>query len=207
MLNKKSCKKCKEKLSGKFNFCPNCGTPLYRKEEWGMLGKNDFDDSKEVFEGMGGGMLGRMLNSTLKMLEKEMKKEGGRIQPQPNSNFKLMINGKEVKLNNQQSPKPKKEPKKKTLRFFDEEKLSKFSSLPREEAKTNLKRLGNKILYEIYMPGLKSIEDVQIVALESSIEIKAISDKKAYYKFIPFNMEIVSQNIEKGKLILEFQEN
>ncbi len=40
--------------------------------------------------------------------------------------------------------------------------------------------------------------------LENSIEIKAITKDKAYFKIIPLNLPIINYNILKEKLILEF---
>lgn len=208
MFNKKYCKKCKEKINSKFNFCPNCGTPLYKKEDWGMLGKNDFtEDPKDVFSNMGGGMLGKMIGNTIKMLEKEMQKEMKDQNKIPTSNFKLMINGKEVKLNNNAQTKKQQVKKQKIIQTFPKKQLKKFSELPKQEAKTNLKRLGNKVVYEIEMPEVKNLEDIQIISLENSIEIKAVGKKTAYQKLIPFSMHISNQTLEKGKLILELKEN
>jgi HSP20 family molecular chaperone IbpA len=86
---------------------------------------------------------------------------------------------------------------------FTKEKIKKFSKLKREEPKTNIRRLSNKLVYEIEMPGVKSIEDISISQLENSIEIKAISEKKAYAKIIPINLPIKNFDLSEGKLILE----
>ena len=73
--------------------------------------------------------------------------------------------------------------------------------------KTNLKRFGDKIVYEIEMPETKSFKDILINQLESSIEIKAIGKTKAYFKIIPINMLITNQKLSEGKLILELRES
>ena len=113
MFNKKSCKKCGEKINSKYNFCPHCSSPLNtgtEKEDWGMLGKSDFDNdfnslSNNLFGGISGGMLNKMLSSALKILEKEMKKEVKNQNFQPKTNIRLMINGKEINLSNQNNDK------------------------------------------------------------------------------------------------------
>jgi len=38
--------------------------------------------------------------------------------------------------------------------------------LPRHEPATNIRRLSNKVVYEIEMPEIKSIEDISIIKLE-----------------------------------------
>ena len=160
MFNKKSCKKCGEKINSKYNFCPHCSSPLNtgtEKEDWGMLGKSDFDNdfnslSNNLFGGISGGMLNKMLSSALKILEKEMKKEV------KNQNF---------------------------------------------QPKTNIRRFSDKIIYEIEMPGVKSQEDISIIKLESSVEIKAVGKNKAYLKLIPINFPITKYDLSNGKLVLE----
>jgi hypothetical protein len=229
MFSKKTCQRCGRKTNKSDSFCPSCGTHLkknQRKDEFGMLGENDsFDEveslSNSLFGGMGGmGGLGgnfmnKMISSTMKMLEKEMEKEMQKGDKNQNNNFprtkiKLMINGKEINLNdNQDGSKKEEKQREKTIKFrkFSEEQISKFSKLPRKEPKTDLKRIADKISYEIEIPGVDSFEDISILPLESSIEVKAIAKEKAYSKSIPINLPIVNYVFSKGMLVLEFQGN
>ena len=189
MFNKRYCKNCREKVSSKYRFCPSCGREIesYREEDWGMLGREDLIEEENFmgpfFTGFSGKMLNSMLGNAMKMLEKEMKN----MENPSRSNFRLMINGKEIALNQQK--KPKKEAVKKILRKeFREEQLKKISELPKKEPKTSLKRFGDKIIYEIEMPEVKSLNDVLINNLENGIEIKAIGESAVYSKTIPINM-------------------
>lgn len=233
MFNKKMCQRCGKKTSKSNSFCPACGTPLkknQRRDEFGMLGEDDsFGEveslSNSLFGGMSGmggisgGFMNKMISNTIKMLEKEMEREmqgkGNKPQNQNPNNFprtkiKLMINGKEINLNNGMEGNTKEEKQKeKTIKFkkFSEEQIKKFSKLPRKEPKTDLKRISDKISYEIEIPGVNSFEDVSILPLESSIEIKAIAKEKAYAKSIPLNLPIINYAFSKGLLILEFQGN
>jgi HSP20 family molecular chaperone IbpA len=230
MFSKKTCQRCGKKTSKDNSFCPRCGTPLnksQKREDLGMLGEDDsFNEleslSNSLFGGMGGingTFMNKMLSNTMRMLENEMQKEmkrgGGNPQNQNNSfpktKIRLMINGKEVNLNNPNGE-PKnneKAEKQKSVKFrkFSEEQIKKFSKLPKKQPKTELKRIADKISYEIEMPGVESIEDVVITPLESSIEIKAISDEKAYSKSIPINLPIIDYAFSKGLLVLEFKGN
>ncbi|MEK6913271.1 MAG: hypothetical protein AABW47_01205, partial [Nanoarchaeota archaeon] len=86
---------------------------------------------------------------------------------------------------------------------FTAEKAKKFLSLKREEPKTNIRRLSNRVIYELEMPDVQSTEDISITKLESSIEIKAIGKNKAYAKRIPINLPIQNYDFLEGKLILE----
>ncbi len=206
MFNKRYCKRCREKVSSKYRFCPSCGAEIkeYREEDWGMLGREDLVEEEIMnpfLAGFGGGMFSSLLGNTFKMLEKEMKN----LEKSSNSNFRLMINGKEIQINRQKNPK---EPVKKIQkREFGKEQLKKISELPKKEPKTSLKRFGDKIIYEIEMPEVKSLNDVFINNLENGIEIKAIGESEIYSKTIPINMPIINQELSNGKLILELGGN
>ncbi len=204
MLRKK-CPKCGKKVNSKNRFCPNCGFSFRKSnsENWGMLGKNDFEEDA-FLEGFTGNLFNKMLGSAMKMLEKEMKREISRENSQPKTNVRLMINGKEIDLKNMNKPEQIQR-KKRILDDFSKEGLKKFSELPKKEPKTNVKRLSNIIIYEINMPGVKSIKDISVVKLENSIEIKAVAKDKAYFKLIPVNLSIVDYELDKGKLILELE--
>lgn len=207
MFKKKNCKKCGEKVNNNHNFCPSCGSRINsNNNDWGMLGKNDRVENNSMPPMMGGGMLNKMVGNMMKMLEKEMQK-GMKETNNPKTNFRLMINGKEIPMN--QIPQKKEFKKEKTIKTnsFSTENLKKFSSLPREEPKTELKRFADKIIYEVSIPEVKSLDDVSITSLENSMEIKAIGKTKAYYKIVSINFPIISQNLDKGKLILELKDN
>ncbi|HOW36878.1 MAG TPA: hypothetical protein PLK34_01360 [Candidatus Pacearchaeota archaeon] len=86
------------------------------------------------------------------------------------------------------------------------EKFKNFSKLEKSEPKVNIRRLPNKIVYEIELPEVKSLEDVSLMNLESGIEIKAIADKKAYSKKISVRgLPLVNYKLDEGKLLLEFK--
>ena len=213
MFNKISCKKCGNRVSKKHRFCFICGSKMnnYKEEDWGMLGKTDSFE-KEIFQdsffgGFGGRMLNNMIGTTMKMLEKEMQKEMKNIEKTPKSNIRLMINGREIKFGGPQMQRKKESSRRIPRSEFKEERLKVFSELPKEEPKTNLKRFGDKIIYELDMPETKSFNDILINKLENSIEIKAIGKTKAYVKLIPINMPIINQKLMRGKLILELQED
>ena len=219
MFGKKQCKKCNSKINKDFDFCPFCGNRIDDSANWGMLGKNDSipENSNPEnsllggFGGISGGMLNKMISGTMKMLEKEMQKEMNTTQkqPMPKTNFELYINGKKIKPSNiHVTRKPIKQTPKQSIRHqkeFSEENLKKISKLPRKEPLTNVKRIADKLIYEIKVPGVKSITDVSIVQLENSIEVKAISKDKVYSKLIPLSLPITHYNLEKNLLVLELE--
>ncbi len=222
MFSRRTCQRCGEEVSKKYRFCPKCGIPLVKKEQeedWGMLGKDDsieeFDSfSNSLFGKMGGGMMNKMLNNALRMLEKEMQ-QGMRTQNQntnniPRTRFRLMINGKEIDLNSGNAIKsPKEEPKEKKIKFneFTDEQIKRFSKLKKAEPKTHLKRIGDKIIYEIELPEVGSLNNISILKLENGLEIKAIAEKKAYLKRIPLTLPITGYNLSDNLFVLELKGN
>lgn len=215
MFKRKECKNCKRKINSDYLFCPYCGfSSESKKENWGMLGKSDSNVPEQMsfLSGniLNNGMLGKMLNSAMKMLEKEMRNQGSiSTEGLTGKNFELIINGKKIDPKNikvSKTPVPKliQEPKKKSFANpFSQRNMEKVSKLPKENPSTNIRRLSDKIIYELDVPGVKSIKDVSIVPLENSIEIKAISKDKLYSKLIPINFPIINYSLNSEKLILE----
>ncbi len=217
MFKKKSCKRCGKKVDNKYDFCPYCGNPINEdKGDWGMLGKNDFIPSNELGLPKGFNMI---FNSLMKNMSKQfnemnkldknpkkpIKKNGISISISTSNNGSPKIRVKSFGNNNiqNQAQKQKPQPKKNFSKSFSQKNAKKFSSLPREEPKTNIRRFSDKVIYEIEVPDVNSIEDVSITKLENSIEIRAITKDKAYFKLIPINLPITNYNLKEGKLILE----
>ena len=208
MFKKKGCEKCGKSIKDSYEFCPNCGNSLGEGTAWGMLGKNDRLESDPLSNSLfGGGILNKMLGNAMKVLEKELQKELKNSQNfRPKTNLQLYINGKKVNIQSKEKPKEVQEQiPALELPAFSTKDLKKFSSLPKKEPKTNIRRLSDKVIYEISMPGVKSIEDISITKLENSIEIKAISKSKVYYKIIQIGLPIIDYKVEKAKLVLELE--
>jgi len=230
MLGKKTCKNCGRKVSQKDNFCPNCGAGLkdsaQRQKDWGLLGNDDNINQQQNQNqdpmGMGGGMLNKMIGGVVKMLEKEMQKEMQKnMQNQnkqekdpfqgktPPTNFKLMINGKEVDLggNKSQSDNQQQQKQKElTQKDLPSNKLKDFAKKQKREPSTSVKRFSDRVIYEINMPGVESQEELSITKLENSIEVRGKSKDSSYFKVIPIDSPITGYNFKKGKLSLEFSE-
>ncbi len=220
MFKKKECPRCKAKVDEKYSFCPHCGERVpssNNDEDWGMLGKDDFFSSNDVKLPFG---FNAIFNSLMKNMSKELNEQLGKnyFQQENNTPKKVKKEGISISISSFGNGPPKikvtqlggkqkiqtDEPKEKFKQnTFTKEKIKKFSSVERKEPKTNVRRLSNKVIYEIEMPGVKSLDDVSITKLENSIEIKAISDKKAYSKIIPINLPITNYDLLEGKLILE----
>lgn len=231
MFGKKPCPRCNEKISKSYDFCPYCGVYFGKKKgkDYGILGIDDeldepnFANPFESFFGkMSAGMLDKVLAGTIKMVEKEMEKQfknSGQNIPSnfpQRTNFEIIINGRKINpenikfarkitQGNEEDNENEKMLKKKHIPKISAENLKKMSKLPKKEPSTHIRRLANKVIYELEIPGVNSIEDISIVKLENSIEIKALAEnrKKAYAKLIPINLPIMSYELADGKLILE----
>jgi len=104
-------------------------------------------------------------------------------------NIPNQLGSKEIKIKNQVTT----------------DQAKKLAKLPRKEAEASVRRMSNKIVYEVELPGVKNLKDVIISKLENSTEIKAFSDKTVYVKLLPVKMPIVGYKLEQEKLIIEFR--
>lgn len=218
MFGKKKCDKCRSNIDKDFDFCPYCGDHVEDNEDFGLLGKNDFSQSKEQIKlPMGFDLLFRTLVRELDKQFKEIDKEIGKerktkvqkggisisISSFGNQAPRVMVNsnGNNIEFKQKEQQIKKQLSKNK----FSEENIKKLSTLPKSEPKTNIRRLSNKLIYEVDMPEVKSIKDISIIQLENSIEIKAIGKDRAYFKLIPLGLPIKNQKFSEGKLILELE--
>lgn len=80
-------------------------------------------------------------------------------------------------------------------------------SMPKttEEPKTQIKRAGDRITVEIELPGV-SEKKIEIKKLTESVEIKAVSKGKAFFKILTFpqGFELSRKEFKDGKLRMEF---
>jgi len=216
MFKKKTCRRCGRNLKKSYDFCPYCGNMLEKKSEnFGMLGKDDFfNDNFNEFKLPAG--VNMIFNSLMKNLEKQFKnlekKEDKQEKKMGNISISISTSGDKFPVIRSSllpagfdEAEKKKLPKKRIISFdnLSSEKLKKFSKLPREEPKTNMRRLSNKLIYEVDLPGVKSEKDISILNLEKGIELKALSEKKAYLKSIPIALPILAYKLKEGKLVLE----
>ncbi|MBU2612750.1 MAG: hypothetical protein KKB62_03455 [Nanoarchaeota archaeon] len=204
MLKRKKCKVCEKKVKSSQNFCPNCGTQITESpEKWGLLGKNDLIEKNVPETPLGMGEIFKTFSSIIKKTqngtfnEKDFQKIVGQLLP-PGS--KLVV----TKKVNFPEKLPKKDPNVKFLPIeFSKENLEKWKKVKKEEPNSKLKRVEDKIEYEVEVPGVKSIKDISIVKLENSLEIKAVADKTGYLKRIPINLPLKKYSLIKGILTLE----
>jgi BMFP domain-containing protein YqiC len=196
---KKKCKKCGKEIERNFVYCPYCG---YRqKEPDGLL-----DEIEEFSMPIPFGFFNfdKIFKDLMRQIDEQMREIDKQIKPQMNRgiSIKISFDGETPKINIEKIGKEKKKEleDKKILKEIPE-----IEKLPREEAKTKIKRLRDFIIYEIDLPGIKSIDDVEIKKLENSIEIKAIGKDKVYFKLIPISLPIVKYYFKDEVLYIYFQ--
>lgn len=207
MFNRKYCNKCENRIKKEFNFCPNCGTNLKNdhEREYGFLGKEDINDLKLPFG----------FNMLLKPLMKELSKQMAELEKESNYEERISNHGKPVKTSfsihiGTPGSKPikitPKQTTKKVLELpkFSEEISKKIKNLPKKEPIANVRRLADRVIYELNIPGVESIEDININLLEDAVEIKAISDKELFVKNLDIDLSLIDYFFKKDKMVLEF---
>lgn len=201
------CSQCNSKIDDSFSFCPYCGESLVDSEQemkdFGILGRNDSSKRKinnplqENF-----GITDKFLNSMISNLTKTLVKQFNEAENA--TEIENFPNGIKIKIG--QPINKKKAPRTSSVKkAITEEQLKKMSGLPRVEAKTDIRRFSDKVIYEMTTPGLESIQDVFISKLESGYEIKAIGNKKVYVNSLPINLPLRGYALEDGRLLVEFK--
>lgn len=207
MFNKTNCPRCNNKFSKKYNFCPYCGHNMRGTEKF-------FEPSFN---------LGFPFNAIFKQLEKQIEKEMRSIDKNMDKSLLDMddptplVKGLTIKIDSSNgtpvikvssSNKSENEvvPRERVglKTNIDEKKAEEISRLPKEEAKTTVRRLTDRIIYELDIPGVNK-EDIIVTRLQNSIEIKAFSKDKAFFKLIPVSLPILNSKLEEGKLVLELK--
>lgn len=226
----KKCQRCNRKIKKDFEFCPYCGLDfrgekrMKKQQDFGMLGSEDSLFNETIpnmntnlpfgFNGLFNSLL-KEVDKQFRELDKEIvnKQTAEKTRRIPNSNgisisistasgkqpeIKVETFGKEFnKINKEKEIRiPKTE--------ITEEQARKVSKLPKKEAETQVRRLSNKVVYEISLPGINNLKDIVINKLENSVEIKAFSEKTAYFKLLPVNLPITNYSLKDSKLTIEF---
>lgn len=201
-----------------------------KEKDYGFLGKDDFTFKDEFkmpfnFNNLFNPNLFKsgLFSSVFKEVEKQLReadkemKLPEKMQNASGISISISVNGEkpEIKVNKFgpgfqesgfQDIETEKSKEKKILKHkITADKARKFAKLPKKEAKTEIRRLSNKVIYEVELPGVKKLEDVIINKLEKSIEIKAFGKDSVYFKLIPINLPILNYKLKNEKLILELR--
>jgi len=206
-----ACIKCGTENSKKHNFCHSCGASMLSPEkelkEYGLLGRSDLNSQEQdpLSDNLGffDKMMNSMMESLVKTLDKQMRMtpmnmERAEVQTTPNG-IRIKIGPQMVQQPQQNAHKTKTQ-----KRQITEEQISRMSTLPRVKAPGKVKRLSDRVVYEMTTPGVNTTDDVFISKLENGYEIKAIGTKKIYVNSFPLNLPLRRLVITKNKLSVEF---
>jgi len=210
MFSSNLCQRCEGKIKDEYSFCPYCRLDLRNPDsemnEFGMLGKND-----NVFGAplLGGGGLGinesvfnSILNNVMKMMENQMKNLGndnidfGDSKPEVTQ----LPNGIQIKIGPKKAPKPTEQ----KIRIINDDQRVRMTKLPRGQAKAEVRRLSDKVVYELSTPGVETVDDIFVSKVESGYEIKALGKKKVYFNSLQINLPLKKYSIKDNKLTIEF---
>jgi len=205
---RRKCPSCAEKIERKFRFCPYCGESFVaraKEQNYGFLGLDDSEEiqRKEPELRLPFG-LNKMVDSLVKQLEKQM----------GNMNFeeemvKGMPKGFKIKISTGMPGQPQVLQKPQKPRVMpeqiqvSEEEMRKRNKLPKKEAETKIRRLADKIIYEIAVPGVRLKQNVILNELATGLEVRAYSKDTCYTKYIPIQVELLHYYVDGEKLYLE----
>ena len=204
------CNNCNSSLNDKFNFCPYCGNQTRdekdERRELGLLGRDDFPRAKEPQGMQNFGITDKILNSLMNQVMKSF----GNMQNikdanQENAKIEQIPNGIKISIGVPQQAKPRKERTQMIKKVITEEQMKKLSALPRTTAKTKIKRLSDKVIYELAAPGIESPNDIFISKLENGYEIKAIGKKKIYTNSLSIDLPLRGFSLNDKTLQVEFK--
>jgi len=197
---KQKCPNCAKKIEKDYNFCPYCGLSfkqLREEENFGLLGRDDEVTSQPPIKLPMG--LDKIMNSLIKQLEKQTSNaKEANVLPR---GFSIQIST--APRQTQQNPQERiSEP---VVQKVPVKEIERRRNLPKKEAESSVRRLSDKIIYEIFVPKVKNKKDVVISRMETGIEIKAYSKDACFYKTIPVKLQILRHYLKDSTLFLEFK--
>jgi hypothetical protein len=207
-----ACPKCKSEINVQYSYCPYCGLHLVNPEkelkEFGMLGKNDIADAEMIRHafatnlGIADKLIGTLVNSLFRNLDVQVR-EIRETQNLEATEIKNTPTGVKIRIGMpvQQRRRPASS---RDARTMSDAQLARLAELPRTEAKTNIRRLGDKVVYDLAAQGVASVDDVFVSKTESGYEIKAIAKNKVYVNNVPVNLPLRGFSIHEKGLTVEF---
>lgn len=187
MFWKKKCKNCGEEIKDKWDFCSHCGINL-KGNAIGSIFKDvnkEFQNIEKEFR-MSANFPKAWVKSPIKNGVSIRITSGTGMQP------KVEVRGIDGFKNVETAPKD---------RIIDEKPVR----IPKivEEPETKVQKLNNRHIITINLPNVKE-EDVIVKQLEQSIEVKAYSGDKGYFKLIPIPSNAgINKEFKNGILKIE----
>jgi hypothetical protein len=204
---KRKCPSCAKKIERKFNFCPYCGESFKvrrDRDDFGMLGRNDSGDDVRVEQKLPFGME-KIMGSLVKQLERSMGNMNFDNMEGMPKGFKINIvrgNPRQVKIKKRMNEMEK---KKIEMPSISAEEAERRMSLKKVEAGSKIRRLADRIIYEIDAPGVQEKDDVVVTELATGFEIRAYSGDRCYVKFIPLKVELIGYSVKSEKVFVELK--
>jgi hypothetical protein len=188
-----NCTNCGKKVEKDWNFCPKCGIHIAKASFFDkILSKavsqigpfKEFEKNFDNMEKTDSRMRKNMFSISISFGNDKQPKV--RIQPMGK------YSGRDSMVERTVQEKP--------ITF------SRKASGDIEEPKTQLRKVGGKFTANILLPDIDSEKDIEIKKIGESIEIRAYTKDKTYFKILkcPQHAEILNQNFQDGKLLLEF---
>ena len=206
MFEKKKCPYCKENVKDEFNYCPYCGEDLGEGEEpHGTF--RPFGISKDI-------------DKEFERIDKAFGSEFFKISsPKP-----MKMGGISITIHSGTGNRPKVEVRTSgDYKKVEPDVKRKFGVRPAmgmeerkipvkvpkytEEPEAKIETVGRKQKIQIKLPDVKNEKDIEVRKLEQSIEIKAFSGDKAYFKLIPVkgSATVIGKEFRNGVLRIDVE--
>lgn len=200
---KQDCPRCKSSIKADFDFCPHCGcdvrNPEKELEEFGLLGKHQAGAAPLAGGGIGMSLGDKLISSIFNQLLKSLESQMG-AGTLPRAHVRALPHGLRVNI----GPPVQKQAPKARVRKITEDQLKRMSGAPRIEAKSDIRRLSDRVLYDLKAPGIETLEDVFVSKVESGYEVKAIGKNKVYVNSLQVDLPLKGYTLHEKGLTLEF---
>jgi len=167
-------------------------------DDFGMLGEDDFGNDVGIEQKLPFGME-KIMGSLVKQLEKQMGNMNFDGMPK-GIRINIVRGGPQMRQVVRETPKGKKE----IVRISDEENERRMV-LKKVEAESKVRRLADRIIYEIDAPGVRDKNDVVVTELATGLEIRMYSKDKCYVKLIPLKVELIGYRVKSEKVFVELK--
>ena len=214
------CPNCGDRLTELKNFCPNCGKRITKSDSLSLFERSSFDDFFKDFK-VGMPDINKLFKNslsrdfeildltpeffkkpnvkrsgfTIKMSRKNNEEPKFEVETFGNIDPNVIKSKIPIEINV-----PKSAPIEEDIPQKDAVKVAKEYTEPTAETRW----VDDELQVAINLPEITQQSDIQVTQLEESIEIRAVSGKKGYFKIIqiPQGAKIVSEEFVPEKLIL-----
>jgi hypothetical protein len=178
MFERGKCRRCKNTTKKEWNYCPQCGTPTNPRPT--------FKFSNDIFK-----QIENMMGASFQRGSVPMKKGGISITikrgGQPKVDVKTSGDYKRLEPEIRESVgAPKRAPTGKI-----------------EEPVADIRKTGSGVEISVDLPDIKE-NDVDVTKLENSVEIRAYSKERTFFKLVPIprGSSVLEREFKDGKLLL-----